>query len=481
MEEFSNFDFEKFVDLSISKIKTFESEKALKVINESKKFDYFSTLEKDHENKLFKLKIFLETPIFGIKDLKNQILEDDETLRMYAIGESYFIDYNSISTINFQFKIPQTFSLNLKKIFTGSLDNYDNKFQRLLLPIKKDLDLYNITTKSVKYDEKIVFSGLIEVNVNHKNYHVFTYIKNDPKKHFLIIDSVERECFSDFKKATESIIISLGFLTGNLITSESYYQTSEDISFNKIENIFFEKKEDSIYSNDRVIDHTKFVNYLRQINQEEKYKIWAKPMANIYFDNICTTVFKNSIFHRCCQLIIEANQTKHNLLKAGILSIALETISGLIYEDNKEKINPIQDKLIAKKLRLELLNTLNNFEEEIPEEAVKIFTSKINELNKPTNSKKLSFPFQYYKIKLSKEELNILNHRNKFLHGTSPFEEEELQLKRHEILVIIANLKFMINCLMLKYIGYKGHTTNYPAIIEYNTKDEISNPLYKII
>lgn len=170
-----------------------------------------------------------------------------------------------------------------------------------------------------------------------------------------------------------------------------------------------------------------------------------------------------------------------DLLKAGIFSIALETISGLIYEDNKEKINPIQDKGKARLIRQKLQKTLEEFKQDIPEEALKIYTAKINELNKPTNSKKLSYPFQLYKIDLTVEELEILNHRNKFLHGTSPFEETELIDKKYELKFIIAHLKFMINCLMLKYIGYSGHVVNNPGFMEYNTKETVSNHLFRII
>jgi len=127
------------------------------------------------------------------------------------------------------------------------------------------------------------------------------------------------------------------------------------------------------------------------------------------------------------------------------------------------------------------IKTLEEFNQENPEEALKIYTAKINELNNPTNSKKLSYPFQLYKINLSIEEIEILNHRNKFLHGSSPFEETELIDKKYELKFIIAHLKFMINCLMLKYVDYSGHIVNNPALMEYNTKETISNHLFRII
>ncbi len=474
-------DIEKHTYESLRKIKELDSEKALKLINKSKNIDSIITIEKEQDCDYFKCKLFLETPIFGLEEFKDNILEEDESMSFYQLGNVYNSDYNSIIKVNFPFKIPQIFKLYLSKVYTGSLENYDNKFQRLMIPLEKEFDIHMMTTKSVKYDEKVVFQGIIEVNINLFNYHIFLYSNNESKQFFLIIDGLEKQSFINFKNSCEAILISLGFLTGNLILHQYYFLTSEDHFFNKVENIFFQKNKSNIFSNNRIIDQSRFLDYLRQIEQETKYKPWVKPMPKNTFDNLCSTVLNNSIYARCCQIITEADQTKHDLLKAGIFSIALETISGLIYEDNKEKINPIQDKGKARLIRHKLQKALEEFNQKIPEEALKIYTAKINELNKPTNSKKLSYPFQLYKIKLSVEEIEILNHRNKFLHGTSPFEETELIDKKYELKFIIAHLKFMINCLMLKYVGYSGHIVNNPGFMEYNTKKTVSNHLFKII
>lgn len=144
-------------------------------------------------------------------------------------------------------------------------------------------------------------------------------------------------------------------------------------------------------------------------------------------------------------------------------------------------MNPISDKKLSQKIRAELKETLLNYNNVVTPEGMQILISKINELNRPTNSKKLSYPFDYYKIKLNEKELEILNHRNKFLHGTSPFNEEELESKEQELLIIIAHLRFMVNSLLLKYVGYKGHIIHYPSVIEYNLKLSISNHLFRII
>ena len=199
------------------------------------------------------------------------------------------------------------------------------------------------------------------------------------------------------------------------------------------------------------------------------------------FSNLCETIKNNEQYARCCKLIIEGNQSKQVLLKAGIYSIALETLTNIIYEEHKKKINPIEDKKLAGIIRKKFKKVVEEYEEFISEYGLKILESKINDINKPTNSKKLSVPFKIFGIKIDQDDLNILNHRNKFLHGTSPFSDGELKDKKYEINFIIARLHFMLNSLMLKYIGYSGHIINYPAWIQFNLKKEMTEHLFKII
>jgi DNA polymerase III epsilon subunit-like protein len=204
-------------------------------------------------------------------------------------------------------------------------------------------------------------------------------------------------------------------------------------------------------------------------------------MTTSVFSKLCTTIKTKEPYSRCCELIIEGNQSKQVLLRAGIYSIALETLTNIIYEENKEKINPISDKKLAKLIRGKFSEVVKEYDEFISEYGMKIIESKINDINKPTNSKKLSMPFELYRIKLNKDDIEILNHRNKFLHGTSPFGEEELKEKEYEIKFIIARLHYMINSLMLKYIGYSGHIINYPAWIQFNKKEKLTDHLFRII
>ncbi|MEI3789455.1 MULTISPECIES: hypothetical protein [unclassified Chryseobacterium] len=475
------FDYEKYIQLSLNEIESFKSEKLFKIINKDKNIEVFCTVDKSEKDDFFKCKIFLDTPVLGLDELKNNLFDHNNSLILFMLGEIFTIDYDSIITAKFSFNVPQIFTLHLNKFHSDSIQNFDNKFHRLIIPVEKDLDLDILSTKFSKI-ESIFSLSLFETKLDQYNYHIFKYFNDDKKETFFIIEGQEKQSFSNFRKSCESIILAFAFVAGPLIQHQNFYQTSNEVDFKNIENIFFQRKYSNLLFKRPLINPSDFKKYLNQAGEDHnKYQEFSKPFSFDTFSNLCNTIKNNSVYARSCQLVIESNNTKQYLLKAGILSIALETITTLVYEENKEKIKPIPNKQIAKNIRLDLLKEISKYKEEISEEAMKIITSKINEINKPTNSKKLAFPFEYYGITLNEIEKEILNHRNKFLHGTSPFEEVQLEEKQTELLFIISHLLFMVNSLLLKYIGYSGHIAHNPSILEYRKKIPLSDKLYKII
>jgi len=483
MSHDTKFDYEKDINTSVNEVKSFQSEKVFKIINDEKKIEVFCTVDKNEKDDFFKCKIFLDSPVFGPDELKNDLFDHNNSLILLKLGQIFTIDYDSITTTRSSFNVPQIFTLHLKKFHSGSIQNFDNKFHRLVIPIEKDLD-FDIFSRKLSKIESTFSLNLIETKLDDFDYHIFKYSNDNTKESFFIIEGQEKQSFSNFRKSCESIIIAFAFLAGPVIQHQNFYQTSTVSDFKTIENIFFERKYPNIFFKRPVINPLDFKRYLEKEKEDyDKYKNLSNPFSFDTFSNLCNIIKNNSVYARSCQLVIEANNTKQYLLKAGILSIALETITTLVYEENKEneKIKPISNKETAKNIRLDLLKELSKYNEEISEEAMKILTSKINEINRPTNSKKLAFPFEHYGITLNEVEKEILNHRNKFLHGTSPFEEIQLEEKETELLIIISHLLFMVNSLLLKHIGYTGHITHYPSVVEYRKKMPLSDKLYKII
>lgn len=482
MNDDIEFDYEKVIYNSINEIKSFQSEKVFKIINKDKNIEVFSTVDKNNNEDFFKCKIFLDNPIFDLEELKSILFDNNDSLILLKLAQIFTIDFDSITSVKTSFNVPQIFTIHIKKFHSGSLEDFDNKFHRLIIPVEKDLDFDVFSRKHSKV-ESVISLNLIEVKIDDNNYHIYKYSESNKNESFFIIEGQEKQSFSNFRKSCEAIIIAFAFASGPLVQHQNFYQSSDDSEFKNIENIFFENKHSNLLKKRPIINPSDFKRYMKELDNDikEKYKEFSNPFSYEIFSTLCNSIKNNNVYARCCQLVIESNNTKRYLLKAGILSIALETITTLVYEENKGKINPISDKKIAKNLRQDLLNELYKYKDDIPEEATRILTSKINELNSPTNSKKLAFPFEYYGITLNEVEKEILNHRNKFLHGTSPFEENLLDQKETELIIIVSHLLFMVNTLLLKYINYNGHITHNPSIVEHRLKLPLSDELYRII
>lgn len=474
------FDFKKEVNSTFRSIESFHNERAYRIIeNEYPINGSIANITKDNDGG-FICKIFLE----DLHDYTyNQNIERFgvfEPIVFECTSSKYFAPKYSASRVSNTLTSPQVLTLYLNSFQFGLDNEFDKKRHRLVIPVEKEPNFEIIEFNSVKINGGVAFYGLVQLEINGKNFHMFKYKNDDTGRVFLIIDSLDCLEFSDFKKNSGAIITAFGYLSGNLYLDEYYYLTLDDELISS-DNILYEKKEKSALTGYSLLEPFRFLEYIKAIGKEEYSHKKYPNMSKETFSNLCEIVKTNETYSRCCQLIIEGNQSKQQLLKAGIYSIALETLTNIIYEENKDRINPIEDKNLAKKIRVKLKEVISEYDTFISDYGFKILESKINDINKPTNSKKLSVPFEIYNLKLSKDDLDMLNHRNKFLHGTSPFSEEDLKNKTTELDVIIARLHFMLNSLMLKYVDYSGHIINYSGWIQYERKQKITQHLFRMI
>jgi hypothetical protein len=473
-----NYDFEKSVYWSIKSIENLHSEDAFKVnLNGYPLHECTALTEKKEE---FECKFVLDK-IHG-----SEYLEDSEKFGIYEKillsknGDNYVINKNSITSLSITLSNPQVITAKTTNFQTHENDFFDNKTLRLCIISDIEPDFGSFEAKSLKVNKSIIFSGLLEVNVGKRNYHVFKDNNEYNNLHFIFIDSVEENTFDEFRINTKAILLAFAIITGNLFQNEIYYQVIHNDNVTLADATAYYKEEKSIYTNNALFNPYRFLEYIKDINYQLPDGFSVMLPRNT-FNSLCNGLLTSNEFARCCLLTLEGNESKFSLLKASIYSIALETITNIVYEENKSKLNPIQDKKLFDKIKAKLNSVIDEYDVFIPEYASTILRAKFNDLNKPTNSKKLSFPFDFYRIKLSDEDLKILNHRNKFLHGTSPFKETEIKSKIHELDYIIAKLRFMVYALILKRAGYRGHIINFPSWLQYNRKKEITEHLFLII
>ena len=475
------FEFEKDISSSIRAIKSLKEETAYKTVLQDFPIDNSIATSVKTDNDGFTIKFFIDGILegdymrdfdkFGIK--KNIILDRN--------GRRHSINENSTGQITVTLSSPKVITIKVKNFQDQENHFFDDKLLRLIIPTSIEPDFGDFECKSLHISGTTTFCGLIEVKLNKKSYHIFKNKNDDTKESFLIIDSLEKNDFEEFKKNTSAILLAFGFISGNLFQDEYYYQVVKEDYSTIAEATAYFKKEDSIISNASLLSPLEFQQYLEYYKKEELLKHISLRLKSHHLSKISELISTNSTLARSIKLILEGNQTRLLLLRAGIYSIALETITSFIYEENKSKLKPIPDKKLSQKIIGKFKETLNEYECFLSDYGNEILKSKIDNINSPTNSKKLSKPFEIYNLRLSKSELLILNHRNKFLHGTSPFSEEELKDKDNEIGYISKKLLTLCNSLILKYCGYNGYMVDYGGYHQFKWEEKVTEHLFKII
>ena len=172
---------------------------------------------------------------------------------------------------------------------------------------------------------------------------------------------------------------------------------------------------------------------------------------------------------------------------ASLYAVCLEIITSIICQDNKHK-STINNKIKKKELQKKLDQVAQDYykEKKLDEEYNgSIIKKRINALLQPTNRDKLRLPFDILNIKLSDNDLNQLERRNDLLHGNNLFENKKLSLEDEakEILYLNFQLNYLVNALILKYIGYSGTIMNLSKIIKVTSSLEAvkNDKPYKII
>lgn len=465
----------------LKSIESLFDEKSYKVSLPNFPLDKCVALSKRNENNDLEFKFILEE-IYGQEYLEDiQKFGVNEEIILNQSGSQFVINSNSAINLSVSISQPQVLTLTVKNFQTGKSKSFDDKILRLTMEIDEEAPLSLFETELLHISDTTTGKGIIEFELNGTSYHLFGHKNDDLNKNYLFIESRQELKLEKFKNDCESILIGFGFITGNYYQNKQYIQVLREDNVILADYTYYEQKQDSIITNVALLDPHRWWQYLDIQKSTDLMEKVPGEFQMKYFNSLIDAINRNSTLSRTIKLLLEGNQTKVNLLRAGIYSIALETLTNLIYEENEEKINPIEDKKLSKLLQSKFRDTIMEYDSFIGDYGMKILESKINDLNRPTNSKKLLRPFEIYGIPLNKEQQKILSHRNKFLHGTAPFNENELDSKEFEIANISMKLLFLISCLILKYCGYSGYILNLSTWHSYDYKKVDDEHFFKLI
>lgn len=397
--------------------------------------------------------------------------------QLFLVNETETISVGKNSVTDFSTKYPY-----LPQILRGRFtqlnqiveSNYENVFMRLVIPLKikkPKLPTSILERKGTLFFDKEEFNikdslmgvklrlgtEYSELRINGLIYHCYSV-----QESLLIIECLNKTDIDSFKETTKRIRLGLAFLSGDYYSGETYYLSSHNDDFDKIEGVWYEKEFETKRTKNQIINPLHFFQSFRYDGKgvhNEKHKKHHKMFSSDLFSLLCMAMLdKEEEILRTVQLVVSGSANPDPIQKGALYSVAIETITNYLSEKNGDKIKPIKDKAISKSVRKDFNSILSGYKEAIGEKGITILTKKIENLNSPTNRDKLIKPFEILGIELCDDDVQAIGKRNDYLHGRIPLEDnEEFELEK-----LALKLHFLVSCLVLKWIGYEGHIIYLP-------------------
>jgi len=474
--------YKKFLRPSLEAITGFAADGPYKLMltyidsdtKEQKRYEAVCTLNDQNNKHGVEFKISIEEQLRngGVKYLNSYGLQD--AFQIYNDTAKLIADSGAIQ--NFECDFPA-----LPRQLTGYLDNlrtqrkpYDNSYFRMCIPVGDTDILYpadiihsdlHLVFDVRQWDMQPSLIGIrfpsikgmcVELEVRQKRVHL--YAVEDIK--WIFIDSLEKNDFTEFKDIAADIRLAFGFLTARYYSGDVFILTSKDKHFKKISDVIYRLERDQINGKQQLINPTQLFQFYQHFGSEQfkkKFHDFHDRLPATIFGNFCSTLI-NPELRRATEILVNACSIKEPLQQGILASVALETITELVAEENEQTIKPIPNKQLAKALIKRLKEVVKDEFDGVPIEGQPVIDSKLSDLNKPTNRGKLLFPFKHYGLNLTQSEENMLDHRNDFLHGRTPNgTESDWELEQ-----IALRLHYLAGIVILKYIGYSGHVMNLP-------------------
>lgn len=483
---------EKKFDSNIKIIKSFSSPKTLKIRGGS---DFWDTKQMHiiKEDNRFKIRVhFVDSDKMYYQSVSDRKIEayelnDDQTTYYIPVKATHmkrFHPINGESDPEFNY----AFDGEIDQLGTmKDLKNFDGKFHRLMIPFNKEESIFDdFQSCAFKSDITASEKTLIKIEIDELKFHFFNFKIN--KQQYWGIDSMQVLDFKKFKSIAFATLAAYGFIKGNLYLREVYYFASDNTDFitdsfhysllrDSFETRFpiFTTKPYSI-CNAYYIDKGLALDHSVVARWNEKLPFFP----SIAFSKLTEYFYKEESLSRSAFIVLEANKQPLEL-KSASYCVAYEgichTIKKLIDINAPSVINK---PLWEENIKPEFEATIQSLKDKklLDDTQENILSSKINNLNQPTNRDSLTAPFLKLKYTLNKTEIKCIDNRNRFLHGSLPFRSDDENDNFKNLYFNAITIHKLIYILILRLIGFNGYIINYPKLQEQTTGENLSEELF---
>lgn len=275
------------------------------------------------------------------------------------------------------------------------------------------------------------------------------------------LDSCEKINPELFKQTAYAVRLCFALLTGKFYRDEIFCLYADHEDFLDIKHFEYELEPSSILSRNQLVNYIFFFETFSSLPQDEQEKLQGhrRLFSAEVFSRMCQTVLDAPEMTRAVELLVNAGGLEDPVQKGALYSVAVETLTEYMKNENEKAFKPIQDKAVWNDFKDNMLASTKNLTGKADPEGIRIIQTKIDNLNSPTNREKLTKPFELVGITLTDVDQKVLEQRNKYLHGGTPSDTKWKAEQNMEAL----KLHTLTGILFLKYCGYSGHYINLAA------------------
>ncbi|WP_020603132.1 hypothetical protein [Spirosoma spitsbergense] len=397
---------------------------------------------------------------------------------------SLVLDELFISKEDFSFDGNHSYAGHISRFWPKDFKKSSSYYFKIIIPLQKKIDYHN------KLDYRIKYGIIVDIGKRLFRVKLSSFKQPDGnEKYFFTLESNEKGTLDFVAKHTFSILIAIGYITGEFIGGKCYYFVYKSKT-NTTHNFFcFSELRASMTSSYvPVFSNPYAYEYYRLPKNRalaDKVAKTLRPLSSNEFSKLCEEINSSTDFASILMAVIESS-TASLLPMAGGYAIALEALSDLILKEVlQENLAPIKDKKLASLLLLELKATLSRVCPDLDSDSRTPIIKKIDNINQKTNMDNLKAPFELLGIALSKSDLHIIKTRNDLLHGRIPvidkISAKNIQEENKILFYTSVSLYVLINCLVLKRIGYNNKIVNYPKIYQNYTKIKLKGKHFRQI
>lgn len=364
-----------------------------------------------------------------------------------------------------------TMSGEISKI-ESNFSETEHSFFRAIIPLNgyAKAPLQYFLGRGILNENSHKIAGYIDLKINDEEIGFYDYRINDVE--CLVIDYKSKTDIKNFENILETIIHCFALISGNLLREYVTILRFKESNFTNIEGFRFNKLDEHIISS-------------LEIYNPRQHKEYYELKETLYFpieifSNLCELSFNSKPLLRAIRTLTQARNQPVEIETAAFF-ITLETVKQIIIEENEEKVAPFKDKVFAKSIVRQLRKIIKPLPDENfnDKEAV---IKKIENINSIGNADAFKLAFELMGITLTEEDKECINNRNKFLHGSIPFDHETKENRRKELSIINLNAHLITCALILKYAGYNGPIKNFHKYLDLiNNLNSINQPLFRTI